>query len=44
VGMVCVLDVKDVEKAQKILRKNNFKSFAIGSIKKSKSVSQIEYS
>ena len=31
VGMVCVLDVKDVEKAQKILSKNNFKSFAIGS-------------
>jgi len=44
VGMVCVLDTKDVEKAQKILKKNNFKSFAIGSIKKSKSVSQIEYS
>ena len=44
VGMVCVLDTKDVEKAQKILKKNNFKSFAMGSIKKSKSVSQIEYS
>jgi phosphoribosylformylglycinamidine cyclo-ligase len=44
VGMVCVLDTKDVEKAQKILEKNNFKSFAMGSIKKSKSISQIEYS
>jgi len=44
VGMVCVLNTKDVEKAQKILKKNNFKSFAMGSIKKSKSVSQIEYS
>ncbi|MDA9307049.1 phosphoribosylformylglycinamidine cyclo-ligase [Gammaproteobacteria bacterium] len=44
VGMVCVLDTKDVEKAQKILKKNNLKSFAMGSIKNSKSVSQIEYS
>nr|ABL97188.1 phosphoribosylaminoimidazole synthetase [uncultured marine bacterium EB0_49D07] len=44
VGMVCVLDTKDVEKAQKILKKNNFNSFVMGSVKKSKSASQIEYS
>jgi|TARA_B110000438_G_scaffold76629_1_gene76795 phosphoribosylformylglycinamidine cyclo-ligase len=44
VGMVCVLDIKDVAKAQKILKKYRFKSFALGSIKKSQSVSQIEYS
>ena len=33
VGMVCVLDTKDVEKAQKILKKNNFKSFAMAQLK-----------
>ena len=43
VGMVCVLDSKDVIKAQKILKTNGFKSFFIGSINKSKSDSKIEY-
>ena len=43
VGMVCVLDPKDVIKAQKILKTNGFKSFLIGSINKSKSDSKIEY-
>ena len=43
VGMVCVLDPKDVIKAQKILKTNGFKSFFIGSVNKSKSDSKIEY-
>ena len=43
VGMVCVLDLKDIIKAQKILKTNGFKSFLIGSINKSKSDSKIEY-
>jgi phosphoribosylformylglycinamidine cyclo-ligase len=43
VGMVCVLDPKDAIKAQKILKKNNFKSFVLGAINKSQSVTKIEY-
>ena len=43
VGMVCVLDPKDAIKAQKILKKNNFKSFVLGAINKSQSVAKIEY-
>ena len=43
VGMVCVLDPKDAVKAQKILKKNNFKSFVLGTINKSQSVTKIEY-
>ena len=43
VGMVCVIDSKDVIKSQKILKKNGFKSFFIGSINKSQSNSTIEY-
>ena len=44
VGMVCILNPKDITKAQNILKKYNFKSFTLGSIKKSQSITQIEYS
>lgn len=43
VGMICVLDQKDVSKAQSILKGYKFKSFPIGLIKKSKSPTQIEF-
>ena len=43
VGMICVLDQKDVSKAQSILKGHKFKSFPIGLIKKSKSPTQIEF-
>lgn len=43
VGMICVLDQKDISKAQSILKGYKFKSFPIGLIKKSKSPTQIEF-
>jgi len=43
VGMICVLDQKDISKAQSILKGYKFKSFPIGLIKKSKSPAQIEF-
>ena len=43
VGMICVLDQKDISKAQTILKGYKFKSFPIGLIKKSKSPTQIEF-
>jgi phosphoribosylformylglycinamidine cyclo-ligase len=43
VGMICVLDQKDVSKAQSILKGYKFKSFPIGLIKKSNSPTQIEF-
>ena len=43
VGMICVLDQKDVSKAQSILKGYKFKSFPIGLIKKSTSPTQIEF-
>jgi len=43
VGMTCVLDQKDISKAQSILKGYKFKSFPIGLIKKSKSPTQIEF-
>lgn len=43
VGMICVLDQKDISKAQSILKGYKFKSFPIGLIKKSNSPTQIEF-
>lgn len=43
VGMICILDQKDISKAQSILKGYKFKSFPIGVIKKSKSSTQIEF-
>ena len=43
VGMICVLDQKDIRKAQAILKGYKFKSFPIGLIKKSNSPTQIEF-
>jgi len=43
VGMICVLDQKDISKAQSILKGYKFKSFPIGLIKKSTSPTQIEF-
>jgi len=43
VGMICVLDQKDISKAQAILKGYKFKSFPIGLIKKSNSPTQIEF-
>ena len=43
VGMICVLDQKEISKAQSILKGYKFKSFPIGLIKKSNSPTQIEF-
>ena len=44
IGMVCILDEAEVQKAQKILAKHKLQSFKIGSIKKAGQAEQIKYS
>ena len=43
VGMICILEEKEVSKAQKILQSHKLKSFKIGSIIKGSSKEQIQY-
>ena len=43
IGMICILESRDVKKAQMLLKKHKFKSFTLGTIQRSDSPSQIEY-
>jgi phosphoribosylformylglycinamidine cyclo-ligase len=43
IGMVCILDKKEVSKAQKILSSYKLRSFEIGSITKGKLQGRIQY-
>jgi phosphoribosylformylglycinamidine cyclo-ligase len=43
IGMICIIDAKDVIKAKQIFKSHKLKSFEIGSIKKSTVSSQIQY-
>jgi phosphoribosylformylglycinamidine cyclo-ligase len=43
IGMICILEPRDVKKAQMLLKRHKFKSFQLGTIQKSDSPSQIEY-
>jgi len=41
--MVCIVEPKDLIKAQAVLQKHRFKSFVLGKIERSSSEDQIEY-
>ncbi|MDA9154242.1 phosphoribosylformylglycinamidine cyclo-ligase [Gammaproteobacteria bacterium] len=43
IGMVCIVEPKDLIKAQAVLQKHRFKSFVLGKIERSSSEDQIEY-
>ena len=43
IGMICIIDKKDLAKAQKILSGHQFRTYQIGSIIKSNLKEQIQY-
>jgi phosphoribosylformylglycinamidine cyclo-ligase len=44
IGMVCILDKKEIAKAQKILSAHKLRSFEIGTITRGNLQEQIQYS